>query len=251
MSSVSHLPHHHLFLGQQLVAGLIRHVVLGPGECEWAAGNGGTHAASCDLPALGREMIGARVFPSTSAPAPIAFYKGAVGITAKAKGRLPRTAPIVLTSESCSVRKLSCLTPRRCPEIRALPAELRSCTDVSSYLPCHHRLLLGQEPVSCFVADVVLRPRIHVIHIDLVAGDTRDRPNELAAVREDEQSRPFPLHYVLEPLPQKLPLVCASTPRRPSDKQQIDLEFSGAGAVSWHVRKPALLLGEGRTGNVG
>lgn len=56
-----------------------------------------------------------------------------------------------------------------------------------SHLSCHRRLLLGQESVAGFVADVVFRPGVHVIHIHFVARQRRHYPNELPAVVEYAQ----------------------------------------------------------------
>jgi len=52
---------------------------------------------------------------------------------------------------------------------------------------------------------MVLGLAVHVIHVDLVARQDRDRANGLPAGVEHKEPRSLRLHHVLEPLAQKLP----------------------------------------------
>jgi hypothetical protein len=74
-----------------------------------------------------------------------------------------------------------------------------------SDLPHDCGVLLGQQPIPGFIAHVVLGPGVHVIHIDLVAGQGRHGVNELPAMLEPEPGQPF--------------LLVTRGPDRPVDRQ--------------------------------
>jgi hypothetical protein len=59
-----------------------------------------------------------------------------------------------------------------------------------SYLPCPRRLPLAQQPIAGLVTHVVFAGPVHVVHIDLVAGQDGHGANELPARVEHEQARP-------------------------------------------------------------
>jgi hypothetical protein len=48
-------------------------------------------------------------------------------------------------------------------------------------------MLDGQDAVTCPVPHMVFGPRVYVIHVNLIAGQGRRRPDELPAVVEYER----------------------------------------------------------------
>ena len=90
-----------------------------------------------------------------------------------------------------------------------------------SYLPCPRRLRLAQQPIAGLVTHVVFAGPVHVVHIDLVAGQDGHGANELPARVEHEQPRPLWLPHVLEALSPNLalkPSVMIPKPSVPLEK---------------------------------